>query len=89
MQHGTGLPVYPANEKILDIWRVGIVAYRAVYLKVRSDYPAFVAGRAAVMEAYPDLSEADAGRAVSEGVGWITRTEHVDWFWGIGIDRDA
>ena len=80
MVHGTGNPVLP-SESTIDQWRVGIAAYRKAAQADYHDHDCFLAGRAAIMAAFPEIGEDVAGEMVCDAVGWITRSEHKDWFY--------
>ena len=54
------------------------MAYRAAARAEQTDQDCFNAGVSAMLAAYPEMVE--ARREMCEAFGWVTRSEHADWF---------
>lgn len=80
MVHGTGIPVRPHNEPQLASWRVGLVAFREAARAGYQHLECSQAGVLAIIAAFPDVTEAGARQAIVDAVGWVTRSEHAEWF---------
>ena len=86
MDQETGAPVFPTNSAVLDRWRVGIVAFRDTMREGRSHRECHQAGVDAMQAAHPEMT--DAGRQMSDAIGWITRSEYAGWFWAAQPRRE-
>lgn len=80
MVHGTGNPIFPSEDTI-DKWRIGIAAYRRAAQDGIDQHQCFLIGRAAIMAEFPEISPDEAAKMVCDAVGWITRSDHKDWFY--------
>jgi hypothetical protein len=96
-------PIFPDNDNVLAIWRVGLIAYRYA---CRRELPALdqhPAGIAAMMEAFPQLAREEASEHMINAIAWCT-THHIEWLqcgvprrewiWppdqrGMGLNRNA
>jgi hypothetical protein len=70
--------VCPKNETILAYWRVGLVAYREAARKELHDIECDRAGQRAMMAAFPELDEEEAGRQIVRAVAWCS-WKHRKW----------
>jgi hypothetical protein len=75
------------GDDLLPAWRAACIAYRKVRRTRQLDHPAWLAARAAVLDAAPSLSEVEAGRAASAAV-YYASVFHPTWLWsGVGERR--
>lgn len=81
MSQSSGAPVYPENDSVRAIWRVGIVEFRRVAQLGQRDHTCQWFATRAVLRAYPAMSWEEAKTHVTKGVAWVTGNEHSKWFY--------
>ena len=73
-------PIYPKADRITDIWRAALVAYRRTAQAGKGGDKCHKAGITAMREAFPELDEKTLSRHMIEAVAWATQL-HKDWFY--------
>jgi hypothetical protein len=68
------------GDELKPAWRAACVAYREVRRAGQLDHPAWLAARAAVLDARPDLDQDAAGRQASAAVHYAS-VYHTKWLW--------
>ena len=72
------------GDDLMPAWRAACIAYREVRRTGQLDRPAWLAARAAVLQARPDLDERSAGKQASAAINYCS-VFHTKSLWsGIG-----
>ena len=71
-------PIFPKDEGVLAIWRVGLVAYRDALRRELLRHDCYHAGESAMLIAFPTLTEEEASSHIVDAVAWASQ-RHNEW----------
>jgi hypothetical protein len=64
--------IHPEDERVLAIWRVGLVANREAARRTAFQGEHHSAGKAAILAAFPELAPQEASRHIIQAVAWAS-----------------